>query len=324
MKKREIVIGLSIFTVILLNGCAKKTEQFKPQTHNVVQSSYHIVNKKQKFKRVTYGKASWYGKNFDGKKTASGELFNSHKRTAAHRTLPFNTMVKVTDMVSHKSDIVRINDRGPFANNRIIDLSYASAKKIGLVKRGIGDVKIEIVGSNGKVDRRLLSLPTSNKACVGDSCRAKISKTTKSTSSTIKPFPMWTKSKIGSRNNRYTPPVIESVYNKNSSNNSYSISAVDKDPYLSPKQVDRFPKIDTYAHNVSIQVGAFRKHSGAEIYMRRYSMLSSQYVAVIKTGQKDAKPIFRVQIEGFRDESEARKFIAKYKYTLTGAFLVKA
>ncbi len=91
------------------------------------------------------GIASWYGKKFHGKQTASGEKFDMHKLTAAHRSLPFGTKVKVKNLDNGKKVVVRINDRGPFKKGRIIDLSYAAAKKIGMIKAGCARVKIRVV-----------------------------------------------------------------------------------------------------------------------------------------------------------------------------------
>ena len=93
---------------------------------------------------VQKGMAAWYGDKFNGRKTASGERFNMHKLTAAHRTLPFNTLVKVTNLNNKASVVVRINDRGPFVRNRIIDLSRAAARKIGLDRSGTAPVRIEL------------------------------------------------------------------------------------------------------------------------------------------------------------------------------------
>lgn len=76
--------------------------------------------------------ASWYGPGFQGRKTASGETFNTHHLTAAHKTLPFGTRVKVLNVSTGRSVVVRINDRGPFVRGRIIDLSHAAAKAIGM------------------------------------------------------------------------------------------------------------------------------------------------------------------------------------------------
>jgi rare lipoprotein A len=93
------------------------------------------------------GFASWYGGKFQGRKTANGEIFDTNKLTAAHKTLGFGTKVRVTETESGKSVIVRINDRGPFVENRIIDLSKAAADIIGLTARGVAKVKLEVVES---------------------------------------------------------------------------------------------------------------------------------------------------------------------------------
>jgi len=91
---------------------------------------------------IQYGKASWYGQKFHGRPTASGEIYDMHQKTAAHKTLPLGTVVKVTNLSNKKSTIVRINDRGPFIKTREIDLSYRAAKEISLVGPGLAEVKI--------------------------------------------------------------------------------------------------------------------------------------------------------------------------------------
>ena len=96
------------------------------------------------FKRFQQeGMASWYGRQFHGRKTASGETFNQNALTAAHRTLPMTCTIRVTNQDNGKSVIVRVNDRGPFHSGRILDLSYAAAKQIGIVNSGQGNVTIE-------------------------------------------------------------------------------------------------------------------------------------------------------------------------------------
>ena len=99
---------------------------------------------------VKVGKASWYGKPFHKKLTANGERYNMYNMTAAHRTYAMNTVLKVTNLVNNKSVKVRINDRGPFYKSRDIDLSYGAAKKLGITKKGIARVKIEVVSSTKK------------------------------------------------------------------------------------------------------------------------------------------------------------------------------
>ncbi|MBI4126806.1 MAG: septal ring lytic transglycosylase RlpA family protein [Deltaproteobacteria bacterium] len=94
---------------------------------------------------IQQGKASWYGPGFHGRKTASGERFNQKDLTAAHRTLPFGTMVKVTNLHNGKTVTVRINDRGPYGKGRIIDLSKAAAKEIDMIRKGVVPVEITIL-----------------------------------------------------------------------------------------------------------------------------------------------------------------------------------
>lgn len=92
------------------------------------------------------GVASWYGNEFHGRPTSSGEIFDTNDLTAAHRSLPFGTHVMVTNLANDRSVVVRINDRGPFVRGRIIDLSYAAARVLGLVGPGTARVRLEVLG----------------------------------------------------------------------------------------------------------------------------------------------------------------------------------
>ena len=94
------------------------------------------------------GNASWYGEPFNGRRASNGEIYDMYKLTAAHRTLPFDTMVRVTNLNNGKSTTVRITDRGPFVENRIIDLSLAAAREIDLVGPGVAPVHVEVLGNN--------------------------------------------------------------------------------------------------------------------------------------------------------------------------------
>jgi rare lipoprotein A len=103
------------------------------------------------------GVASWYGKEFHGRQAANGEIFNMMAYTAAHRRLPLGTVVRVLNLVNGKSVKVRINDRGPYIEGRMLDLSYAAARELGMVESGITPVQIEVVGDHGP----LIPLPQS-------------------------------------------------------------------------------------------------------------------------------------------------------------------
>lgn len=94
------------------------------------------------------GQASWYGPGFHGRLTANGERYNQHELTAAHKELPLNSVIRVTRVSTGKSIVVRVNDRGPFHGNRVLDLSYGAAKQLGIVQKGSDKVKIELISSN--------------------------------------------------------------------------------------------------------------------------------------------------------------------------------
>jgi rare lipoprotein A len=95
--------------------------------------------------KTQVGTASWYGPRFHGRKTANGEIFNQRALTAAHRKLPLGTFVRVTSLDTGRSVTVRINDRGPYIDGRIIDLSHAAARRLGIVRQGVGKVRVQVV-----------------------------------------------------------------------------------------------------------------------------------------------------------------------------------
>ena len=95
--------------------------------------------------KVWVGTASWYGPNFDGRKTANGERFNAESLTAAHPNLPFGSWVRVVNTRNGKFEMVRINDRGPYQEGREIDVSYRVARKIGLINSGVSQVRLELL-----------------------------------------------------------------------------------------------------------------------------------------------------------------------------------
>lgn len=143
-------VFLLVSFIFLLSACAAHsgntnlpcTDKHKPcykqnGKHYKIMSSSKNYNEK--------GLASWYGHKFNKKRTSSGERFNMYKMTAAHKTLPLSTYVQVTNLSNGKHVIVKVNDRGPFVSNRLIDLSYAAAKKLGMVHRGTTRVEVKAI-----------------------------------------------------------------------------------------------------------------------------------------------------------------------------------
>lgn len=131
-KKAWLIYGFALILLMALPSCAP----------------YHARRTPVEYQAT--GTASWYGPGFAGRKTANGERFKPSALTAAHRTLPFGTSVKVTNLTNDKSVVVRINDRGPYVGGRIIDLSRAAAAKIGLIATGTGRVKVVALNVDDK------------------------------------------------------------------------------------------------------------------------------------------------------------------------------
>ena len=143
------VSGCSIFGDSTFKSTAKTSgavSSSRPYSINGV--TYYPLTSVDKFEEN--GLASWYGPNFHGKKTANGEVYNMYAMTAAHKILPLNCTVRVTNLSNGKSALVRVNDRGPFVDKRVIDLSYAAANAIGVVGPGTAPVRVSLV-SGGKV-----------------------------------------------------------------------------------------------------------------------------------------------------------------------------
>ena len=114
-------------------------------TKKIKNTSASSKNGKVKHRKVMTGVSSFYAEDFHGKLTANGEVYDMYGVTAAHKTLPLNTVCRVTNLANNKSLILRINDRGPYIKGRILDCSYGAAKKLDFIKEGTTNVKIEVI-----------------------------------------------------------------------------------------------------------------------------------------------------------------------------------
>jgi len=134
---------ISILLIIcLISGCSSSVRYANLKSRNTPKQA-SVTNFYTG--QIISGEASYYGPKFHGRQTANGETFDMYKKTAAHKELPFETLVRVTNLQNKKSVVVRINDRGPFAGDRILDLSYQAARDIDMISTGVAKVKIEIV-----------------------------------------------------------------------------------------------------------------------------------------------------------------------------------
>lgn len=176
----NIFFIFSVTLLLLFAGCSSRGKssyvaplepQSYPQDKDVYSSTvnkkdyHHPTMKPYEIRGIKYyptvvnvgdvfhGNASWYGPDFHGKSTSNGETYNMYDMTAAHKTLPMNTIVKVTNKNNGKSTVVRINDRGPFVETRIIDLSNTAARNIDMVGVGTAPVKVEVLGFHSRERR---------------------------------------------------------------------------------------------------------------------------------------------------------------------------
>ena len=122
---------------------APRSRYGNPKDYEVLGERYFVLNSAQGYKER--GRASWYGTKFNGQRTSSGETYDMFQMTAAHKTLPLPTYVRVTRLSNGRSVVVKVNDRGPFHQGRIIDLSYAAATRLDLLKDGSAEVEVEAV-----------------------------------------------------------------------------------------------------------------------------------------------------------------------------------
>lgn len=254
MKKIFTIYIATTLSVGLFTGCynqnitAKKNKITSQARHKSTMKPYVVLGQPYEPVFINAGEtmngvASWYGPNFHGKYTSNGEIYDMHEMTAAHKTWPMDTMVKVENKDNGKSVIVRITDRGPFVDNRIIDCSYAAGKAIGLDRSGIANVKITALSF---------------------------------------------KSKLEGQRPQYAKVVRPTVIQQSSASNN-----------------------STQSSNYSIQVGAFKDLLIAQNAQSKYKALDlSRYTNVKSFLTNDGSHIYRVFVNGFSTEAEARDFIS--------------
>ncbi len=139
---RGLSIGAAIVLIVMAASCAGTVDVMpEPGSSPAKAVAAATASTAAAFRQV--GTASWYGKDLHGKRTASGEIFDMYGLSAAHRTLPFGSMIRVTNLGNNKDIAIRVNDRGPFIKSRVIDLSYGAARELGFAAEGTAQVVIE-------------------------------------------------------------------------------------------------------------------------------------------------------------------------------------
>ena len=142
MRNFFLIFLIISFLIVVAQSCSSSPRYNRNKVRSINKSKNQKPNRNQK---ILYGISSYYGKDFHGKLTANGEVYDMYGLTAAHKTLPLNTIIRVTNKVNKKSLILRVNDRGPYVGKRILDCSYGAALKLDFLKEGTTEVKIEVI-----------------------------------------------------------------------------------------------------------------------------------------------------------------------------------
>ncbi len=268
--------------------------------------SISVVAQKQR------GNASFYDQKFEGRPTASGEVFTPNGNTAAHKTLPFNSMVKVTNLKNGKSAIVRINDRGPFIRGRIIDLTTKTAKELDFLNEGTVEVEIELLsevgssaGANASSSSEALPTPISNTKTEVSSpstpfVRESISATTSHKKEEI-PTPKTTSTKE-------VTTAIPSVASTTTTKEIIEVFSIEVKP------VEK--------HFFGVQIASF---TDPTYLMRFASEIKTSYKenVIVLSKQQNERKLFTLVLGQFENRLGAENFAKKVKATYPDAFIVE-
>lgn len=237
-----------------------KSRGGNPESYSVFGKRYKVMKSAKGFKER--GDASWYGTKFHGRLTSNGERYDMYKMTAAHKNLPLPTYVQVTNLDNGKKVVVRVNDRGPFHKGRVIDLSYAAATKLGILKKGTGRVEVEAI------DPRTWSKSKSS---------AKTSTVAKA-SPIVKAKPVASTAKQAASSSAYA--------------GSKTVSAISNQ-----STVEAYPTSATKKHY--LQVAAYQSLSAAQAAQNRILdalKSNSEHVNVVIHPTEHANPLYRVRV----------------------------
>lgn len=319
----------ALSVLLFLSGCSGKWNPFippssvscedydslPPQEPIRSKGMYRATMKPYTVRGVTYypiipkigqkfrGVASWYGPNFHGGKTSNGEYYDMTSLTAAHKTLPMNTLVRVTNLKTGASTIVRINDRGPFVEGRIIDLSYQAAQELGMLDSGVANVELEVID----VDDALLQHHPSHKVAQSattnkESVRYGVSK------------------ELYDEYGNVIPDTPEGPTFKP----KLSMEDLERAKYIQRqkrKPSTTHTKASDTAHGYKVQVLSTNNREKAKAFVKKYATIDDKYHALLKTKDFWGKKFYRVLIGNFKDTKSAKNFIQSKG--LSGAFIVK-
>ncbi|AXX94790.1 septal ring lytic transglycosylase RlpA family protein [Arcobacter ellisii] len=281
---------------------SKEMHKYTMRPYSVFGIKYYpfIANIGDRFEGI----ASWYGPDFHSKKTSNGEVYNMYDMTAAHKTLPMNTVLRVENLDNGKSIIVRVNDRGPFVKGRIIDLSNKAANEIDMVRKGTANVRITVLGYNGEIENK-------------NAPYTELAQNEVKPSNQVEKIDVLEPLDIKEDKITTTNVTIPTVGTPVVAKTTVKTPIVNKAPVVNNK-----PKTTPLSTGIySLQVGAFSKIEGAQKtvsdYQRKFSSNKVESEKVFVNG----KTLYKVFIKGFKSYDEAQRF--KNSNGLTNAMVIK-
>ncbi|WP_110630762.1 septal ring lytic transglycosylase RlpA family protein [Salinicola salarius] len=256
-------------------------------TYTVWGKTYHVLDDPAGYEAE--GLASWYGVKFQGYDTANGETYDMYQMSAAHRSLPLPTYARVTNLDNGRKVIVRVNDRGPFHSDRLIDLSYAAAARLGILKGGTGRVKVEAI--DPVVWARTHGESAGDRSQAGQSAAASRSVSRQPSTSGASPRPVASQAEGASSGANYQASIdpVLTAANAEESPSSSTLSSASAAP------ISAFEG-SSVAGQRFVQVAALGSRAGAEALKNRLQGLLSRPVRI-----DNASPLYRVQVGPIHD-----------------------
>lgn len=244
-----------------------KSKYGNPKSYVVFNKKYHVLDSSHGYKAI--GLASWYGTKFHGHRTSSGEVYDMYKMTAAHKTLPLPTYLQVKNLANGKTIIVKVNDRGPFHSDRILDLSYAAAAKLDILRAGTAKIEVTsivptLMAANSKNTIAANELPTANESPIA---QKQLSTVNSEKTLAIKPI-----------------KVTETIEKPTA-----VAAATESAPIMAP--------------NRYLQIGAFNNRENAEnLRTKVLQLINGAQPVAIQSSLLENSAIFRVRIGPFKDQ----------------------
>lgn len=272
--------------------------------------SFSVLAQKQR------GNASFYDQKFEGRSTASGEVFTQNGNTAAHKTLPFNSMVKVTNLKNGKSAIVRINDRGPFIRGRIIDLTTKTAKELDFLNEGTVEVEIELLSDTGlstsvetSPSSEVISTPTSTP----------VTKTKLTTPSVRKSLSTTKSDKKEEISNPKANQAVASNPTPEVATSTPSLASTYTKEIIEVFSIEVKP-VEKYFFGVQIA-----SYTDPTYLMRFASEIKNTYKenVIVLSKQQNERKLFTLVLGQFENRLGAENFVKKVKATYPDAFIVE-